>query len=275
MVTSNKSNPIIDAPDPQKIKNSGWMYRFLHDMWTRTGGITSSINSNFGKSDVTSDELNTLVGIKINTSVQNQINSKESISNLRTMAYQNSNAVSITGGSLSNTNISNSAIQNSSITIVAGLSASSAKLNGTLFVNMTPVATTGAVEEDLISYSIPANVLGIDLQFLEIHSFGTFGATANNKTIKSYFGSTNILTSGTGAINNGGWDVKTTIVRTSASAQKISSVIMFNEATILSKSEYVTSTEDLTTSLIIKCTGTGTSANDIIQEGMVIKWFSN
>ena len=107
-------------------------------------------------------ELNTLVGIRTNEKVQGQIDSKADSADLGTIAQQDANNVSITGGNVSSTNytdgnISNSTITNSTVTIPAGATTTTMKVGATLQVNATPVGNVGGGEDTLITYPMLAS----------------------------------------------------------------------------------------------------------------------
>jgi len=268
MTTPPVYQPIIDAPDPQKMRSKAWLYKFLHDIWARTGGQQSSVADLKGL-QASVDEINTLVGIDKGETVQQQLDKKVNIADLGTMAYQNANNVAITGGSISKTNI----------TIQAGACPTcDIKLNGTLHVDMTAVGNVGAGEDTLITYSMPADVLDQNLQFIEIIAFGTAAANTNNKQIKLKLGTTEIFVSAsipTTAPDGAGWEITSKIIRIGASSQKCISKMILNTKFCDACAQYVAATENTSTALDIFCTGTATADNDIVQEGLIVKWYSN
>lgn len=258
---------IIDAPDPQKIRNPTWMYKFLHDLWARTGGNSSAVQNLTGlESSV--QELNTLVGIKDN--VQKQLDEKEDSANLGTMAFQDSFGVSINGGTIIGTSISGSVI-----TIPVGTSLQNATIGGILHRDMTAVGNVGVGEDTLISYTMPANVLDSDLQHLEILAFGTVAANANNKEIKLKFGSTTVISTGSVAANSGSWEITARIIRVSSVSQKAITNIISDNSLIIDSVNYTTTSETTSNNIVISCTGEATNDNDIVQEGLILKWYSN
>ena len=93
------------------------------------------------------------------------------------------------------------------------------------------------------------------------------------KTIKLLLGSTELFTTGAIAFNNKDWQIKATLTRTGSATQK--SITVFSGDTVLltQVSDFVSGTEDFTTALTIKCTGEATSNDDIIQQGLTIKFF--
>jgi hypothetical protein len=135
-------------------------------------------------------------------------------------------------------------------------------LGGILNVNTTNTSNATG-ETDLISYTLEKNTLKYNKEFLEIKAFGTFAANGNSKTIKLYLGTTEIYTTTTSQ-NGGSFCINSTIVRISSATQRIITEFA-------GSSSYTTSTEDLTTSLILKLTGNSSSASDITQNGLLIK----
>ena len=187
------------------------------------------------------------------------------------MAYQNATNVTIEGGTITGASISRS-----SITIQAGGCIDcQIKLNGTLHTDMQEVGNIGSGEDKLISYSMPASVLADNRQFIEINAFGVVAANANNKRIKLKFGSTTLIDTGSVAANDGSWEITAVISRVESSAEKCSVKIISDNTLIINKAVYTKALEDTTATIDIYCTGEGVSDDDIIQEGLIIKWFSN
>lgn len=143
-----------------------------------------------------------------------------------------------------------------------------ASLSGVLSFNYTPASNINAGATDLMSYSLPANMMKNNGDYLEIEAWGTFGANANNKRVTLNFGSQTIFDTGTSAINGGSWSFSGKVSRISATSQKINTTGVYNN---LAQSQPTTGTQDLAQATIIKCVGTGVSSNDITQESLVIK----
>lgn len=258
-------------------------YKHAYIMWTRTGAYDST-TFNLFELKVTAQELNTLIGIITTKTVQTQLNEKANISSLGSMAYQNSNSVAITGGTvdtatLNNDTINNStyvggSISNADIYPKLGSSLNLMEVGGVANTDMTALGNVGAAETDLITYTLLANSLDAGNAFLEVEAFGTFASNGNNKQVKLYFGSSVLIDTGSVAANAGSWILHARVIRINSNAQKSITTIISDNSLIINKSSYVTPTEDLTTNIIIKCTGQGTANNDIIQEGLIIKMFN-
>lgn len=157
-----------------------------------------------------------------------------------------------------------------------GHSASSfAALGGTSNVNTTQVGNIGTGEDDLITYSLPANSLPRDGAYIEFETAGTFAANANNKQVKIYFGATVIFATGAQAFNAGAWTAKCTVIRTGATTQKASVQFASSNSLLTSSAAYTTPAETLSSAVTIKCTGEATANDDIVQQLFTCKFFAN
>lgn len=153
-----------------------------------------------------------------------------------------------------------------------GSSTSYANVGGTANVNTTAVGNITTGEDDLITYSLPANALAANNDYIEIDAFGTFAATAAAKNVKLYFGSTVISTTGAIAVNNGTWWLKAKVIRTDATAQISIASATTDNALLVSTVAYSTPAETLSGAVTIKCTGEATNTDDIIQKGLIVKY---
>src|SRR5690606_35997814 len=73
-----------------------------------------------------------------------------------------------------------------------------AKLGGTLSVNTTNVGNVGSGEDDLMTYSVPANTLNGNGQRITFRATGTLANNADSKRIRVYFGSDTLVDTGIG-----------------------------------------------------------------------------
>lgn len=141
-----------------------------------------------------------------------------------------------------------------------------------LTVNSTPVGNVGAGEDNLITYSVPANTLLVNAQYLRFEMAGTFAASANDKRIRVYFGSTLLFDTGVLAITDAGdWAVRGTIMRTGAATQRCMTEFISNESAMLASCDYVDATETLSGALTLKATGEATADNDIVQKFLLVE----
>lgn len=158
------------------------------------------------------------------------------------------------------------------IDLGSGLSLSGTTLSGNggglvLNVNTTPVGNVGGGEDNLITYTVPANTLDTNGQFIQFEMVGIFGASLNTKEIKVYFGSAVLLDTGALAITAAGnWSIRGIIIRTGASTQRCICAVITDESALNASSKYVDATEDLTGTVVLKATGQGTADNDIVQK---------
>lgn len=148
-------------------------------------------------------------------------------------------------------------------------------LGGRLVTNNTAVGNVTSGEDALITYSLKKNTLHNDGDVIEIAAYGTTAANGNNKTIKLILGSTTLFSTGVLAFNNKAWCIKAIITRTGAATQQIIATFSGDLSLITNVATFTAGTEDLTTNLTIKCTGTSGSSttDDIIQKGLVITMF--
>lgn len=137
----------------------------------------------------------------------------------------------------------------------------------------TSVCTVAdTAETDLWTYSLPAGKLNVDGKAVRITVVGTFGATANNKTIKLYFGSS-VSDSGAIAQNGTNWRFDATVWRTGAAAQ-IAQVLRIAGAFQTGTGNSInTPSQDTTAAITIKMTGTNATAaaNDVCVRGATVE----
>jgi hypothetical protein len=155
-----------------------------------------------------------------------------------------------------------------------GGSSSNIILGGTLTTDSTSKGNIGTGDDILITYFLERNTLSVDGAYLEITAYGTFAPNANNKEVKLLMGFTELITTGSNPINDGSWIIKSTILRTSSNTQQIITETNSNDSSARNV-KYIDGTENLNTTLVIKCTGEGTNTDDIIQKGLIIKLFPN
>lgn len=165
---------------------------------------------------------------------------------------------------------------------VNGLQSRNSSVGGTLKVNTTVTGNIGAGEDDLISYTIPANTLANDGEYLEFDCWGSFAANAHLKELKVYFDGDTIFDSFAAVFNNKSWRAHGKIVRTSATTQAITCEFTVSGTLLgtVNCSTCLTSSGDIDlvgSDQLFKCTGEDSdgspSSNSIVQNGMVLKWY--
>lgn len=147
-----------------------------------------------------------------------------------------------------------------------------AYVGGTLNVTNTSQGNVGTGEDTLKLYTISANTINTDKQYIEVECWGTYAANGNNKTVKLKFGSTNIYDTGAIAANGGSWYVKGTIIRTGSATQIAVAHFSSSNSSVVAGSQTSSPTETLSGTVNVSCTGEATSNNDVVQLGMIIKW---
>jgi hypothetical protein len=156
----------------------------------------------------------------------------------------------------------------------AGTSTLEATMVGVANVNTTAVGNVGAGEDDLITYSLPANALSANAKGVRIRAWGTGANNANAKTLKLYFGTQVILTTALTASQVDTWEAEATVWRTGASTQDWQTRLNQAGTTSIIDIENGTATQTDTAAITIKCTGTGTSNNDVVAEGMLTEFIN-
>jgi hypothetical protein len=260
---------LLEAPT-ERMTDSELM-RWLYDLWMRTGGFDNAI-PNLSGLIVSVAEMNTLSGINTTTTVQAQLDAKFDKADAGTMASQNANNVSIAGGVIENVSITSSSVQGILATSV-GLSNTSGKVGASLYVNTAPAANSGSTETILMSYTVAADSLGTNGDYLDINAWGSFAANTNNKRLRAYFGSTVIYDSTALAINNGNFLLEAKIVRDDSADQQIILKLFSNNVTLPQNLVYTLASEDDTAPILIKITAECVATNDLTQDGFTIKWF--
>ena len=308
-------------------------YKHDYEIWKRTGGYKSNI-VDFSDVKVSSTEINTLIAIKTEDTVQQQLDTKAETDDLGTMAYQDSDDVDISGGDIDGVDITNGTIDAADITngtidaaditngtidaaditngtvdaaaitngtvagaaisggsvttttitsstidetctveVQAGDSGSLVELGGVVYRDITYVGNVGAGEDDLMSYTVPADMLGTNGDIIEFIAYGVFANNANNKTLNIYFDGSLVRT-GSASGKRNSWFVHGTIIRKTSTS--------IEGATLLTWDTSVSNTQtsapaaiDCTTDSIFKFTGQGTANDDIVQRGLIVKWFGS
>lgn len=271
---------ILQPPTPDMLDDKTSLYRFLVDIYNRTGGFESSSTDLKGLTASVS-ELNMLEGIRLDEEVQAQLNGKLAIGSTGTMAQQNANNVSIYGGSLTGvglnvvsitgSQISSCSINSSTVNIPTG-STAVAIPGGVLNVDFGQHFNTGSAETILTSYNLLANTLAGN-SYIEIIGAGSFAATATNKRLRLKIGATTIFDSTAVILNTGVWMVNCIVGVVSSAAQKCIIVATSSNPAFLANTYYVATAVNLATDLMIEFTGEATNTGDVQQDGLIIKYY--
>ena len=131
------------------------------------------------------------------------------------------------------------------------------------------MGNVGAGEDDLMTYTMPADLLDVDGKAIRITAWGT-GNALDNVTIKLHFGADTATLMAANTVTT--WGVTAIIIRTGATTQ-VGTGLFTKTAT--AQLRFITaSTETLSGSIVVKITGenTGDTSNDaVVQEGMIIE----
>lgn len=147
-----------------------------------------------------------------------------------------------------------------------------ARVGGTVSVNTTAVGNVGTGEDNLMTYSVGANVLGANSDYLRIKCSGSFAANGNTKQVKAYFGATQLFATGASAFNAGDWVMSIEIIRTGAATQIANVTWNSSNSTLISSASVPAPTETLTGAVTFKLTGEATDDNDIVQKTATVAW---
>lgn len=150
--------------------------------------------------------------------------------------------------------------------LAGGATGATTVVSGVLSSQSGFVGTTGATEDDLFTFTLPADTLATDGQAIRVSGLCTFAANGNTKVLRGYFG-TDAAVIVNAAINIASAQglYEFTILRTSAGNQVLQGSCAVS-ASGASGSIYLGSnvaTGDETTALVIKITGQGTADNDV------------
>lgn len=165
------------------------------------------------------------------------------------------------------------------VLVKAGFSADVAAVGGVMYVDYTAASNSGAGEDELAAYTVPADVLSTNGDSLW---FEAWGITANNTNVKNLFvrfgtAGTNLLLQydvGTTALNR--WMLRGRIIRTGAATQ-IGSLMLTKTNTqgIASGSAALNQTLSGTVKLAVNGESVPGTSTDITCEGFIVGWQPN
>ncbi len=145
------------------------------------------------------------------------------------------------------------------------------KLNGVVNANTTAVGNVGAGTDDLISYTLPANSIVTTGRGVRITAWGTGANNANAKTVTLEFGGQTVMTQALTANQVDNWRISSIVLRTGASTQDVFAELLQSGTAVITKQTITAGTQTETAQIIIKCTGTATDNDDIVQEGLLVE----
>jgi len=139
-----------------------------------------------------------------------------------------------------------------------------------LNLSTTSVGNVGGGTDDLITYSLPAAILGTNAEAVLIITWGTGANNANAKTLTLNFGATAILTTSLTTGQADTWVQIAVVARTAAATQEAIAFLLQGGTTTLIDVETTQPAETLSGAVTIKCTGAATTDNDILQRGQLV-----
>lgn len=158
--------------------------------------------------------------------------------------------------------------------VKAGTSSSNVKVGGVLSASTTAVGNVGTGEDDLITYSVPANTLATNLDYIEFDMFFTFAANANTKRVKIKYGATTLFDTTALVLNAVDGRAQGIIIRTGATTQKAICTFTTSTTLLTQLTDYTTPGETLSGAVTLKATGEATSNNDVSQEVLIVKSYT-
>ncbi len=141
---------------------------------------------------------------------------------------------------------------------------------GRLTSKSTAVGNVGVGTDDLQTYSIPANTLNLTGRTIRVKAWGTTANNANAKTVTLAFGSQTVMTQALTTGLAGTWRIDCEIIKTGSNTQDVFAELL-QLSTIIHKHTLTAGTQTDTAAITVKCTGTATADNDIVQEGMIVE----
>ena len=142
-------------------------------------------------------------------------------------------------------------------------------ITSTVDTDTTAVGNVTTGEDDLITYSIPANTMGTNGDYISFRASGTIANSINAKRLRVKYGGTTVMDTGAAGIPISAaiqWVVEGEIIRTGATTQKCNASLTTNNATLATYSGYSTAAETLSGAVTLKLTGEAVATDDIIQE---------
>lgn len=167
----------------------------------------------------------------------------------------------------------NSTLNATGGTFALGGSTSASPVPVVANVNNTAVGNVGGGTDDLITYSLPATSMNSNGRGVRITAWGTTANNVNAKTLILNFGSAAILTNSLTTSVAGIWRIEAEVFRTGSNIQDYSSQLVTTgtAAVAINDIEGGTASQTDSSAITIKCTGAGTSNNDIVQEGLLVE----
>jgi len=158
----------------------------------------------------------------------------------------------------------------------AGTGTAEPVMVGTISVNTTQVGNVGGGEDNLMTYTLPANSLSANGKGVRVKMWGYTSSNANVKQVNFYFGSEFLqgFAPTTNELNY--WTVEIIMVRYAVAVQTkyIHTTSINNNVVALADISVGSASEDETGAILIRATGQGTANDDIVQSGMIVEFIN-
>jgi hypothetical protein len=164
------------------------------------------------------------------------------------------------------------------VKVTGGSGTATPRVGGMLHQNTTGVYNVTTGEDDLMTYTLPANTLSRNGDSLHVIAIGSFGAPSETKTLKLYLGGTSLKTLLSDNPISDYWYLDCWITRRGATFAGVSGIFHYMDAgggaatsliCVLGTSSIGTLASDQT----LKFTGEATSSNAISQLEMRVLYY--
>lgn len=162
------------------------------------------------------------------------------------------------------------------LSVQAGTSADYAAIGGALFVSTSVVGNVGAGEDNLITFSVPANTLANNGESIWFEASGKTANNGNAKTLRVRFGTSGtslILSSSLATSTAHRWILRGRIIRTGAATQVGYAELNSSGGGSLTSASVETGLDQtLSNAISLRITGEATNNNDITCESLIVGW---
>lgn len=148
-----------------------------------------------------------------------------------------------------------------------------ARVGGTIQQDTTPVSNSGTGETNLMTYSLPANTMGTDEDYLLLDFSGEFVSPTGNSRVRVYFGGTVIFDTTALAFTAGTWRFQAKVTRTSATDQVAVTTFSGDTTLVPVTGRTAAPAETMSGAITIKVTGQGAASDEIFQTDSKIQWW--
>lgn len=159
--------------------------------------------------------------------------------------------------------------------VVPGTSNNDARVGGVLYTSTTTVGNITTGIDTLYTYTVPANTLASNNQYLSFEITGTIANNANNKTLRLYIDGVNTLGFAFPINQPGIFITRGRLYRTGSSAGRIYAETAFMNTSTFADTHHIDSAVTAASwagNVAFAVTGEGTLTNDIQAHTFTLKW---